>query len=173
MTITARQTSTRIHAARQLVDKLAALPLAVAEIHRAIDAGGPNVDDRPKAEDAGIRGVGHISDPTAQTALSRLTAYERHLDDVETHMRQLAASAGFLCDVVSRWVASAANREEHPRCTGGSVGGHAVEEWTDPTCSDYVSYRVRDDGTLSYRGDGLCDACRMRRHRWVNRQEVA
>ena len=84
MTITARQTSTRIHAIRTLVDKLATLPLAVGEIHRAIDLGTINErDDRQQAEDAGIRSKGGHSDPTGERAIQHVTAHERHLDDVE------------------------------------------------------------------------------------------
>jgi hypothetical protein len=171
MTITARQTSTRIHAIRTLVDKLATLPLAVGEIHRAIDLGTINDTDRPRAEDAGVRSRGGISDPTGEKACGNVTAYERHLDDVEANLAALALAAGNLCDVVSRWVRSAANVEDHPRCNGGR--GNGVEPWTDPTCGEYVSYRVRDDGSLSYRSDGLCDACRMRRHRWLKQADDA
>ena len=172
MTITARQTSTRIHAIRQLVDKLTALPLAVGEIHRAIDDGTINDrDDRQRAEDAGIRSKGGISDPTGERAIQHATAIERHLDDVEANLATLALAAGNLCDVVSRWVQSAVNREEHPRCSGGS--GHGVADWTKPECEDYVGYQVRSDGSYSYRSDGLCDSCRVRKHRYERAQEVA
>ena len=165
MTITARQTSTRIRAVSQLVDKLAALPLAVGEIHRAIDLGTADqrTDDRQRAEDAGIRSRNSISDPTGERAIANVTAYERHLDDVEANLATLALAAGNLCDVVSRWVASAANREEHPRCSGGQT----VDPWTRPDCTNYVDYNVRSDGSFSYRQDGLCVACRSAKHRWL------
>lgn len=169
MTITARQTSTRIHAIRQLVGKLDALPLAVGEIHRRIADGDFPANDRQRAEDAGVRAIGGISDPTAQAALSRLAAHERYLADVEANLGNLAAAAANLCDVVGRWVVSAVNVEEHPRCEGG----RSVDEWTRPDCTNWVSYAVRADGSLSYRQDGLCDACRMAKHRWERRSEVA
>jgi hypothetical protein len=161
MTITAKQTSTRVRATMTLVDKLTALPLAVAEIHRAIDDGLEPTDDRPKREDAGIRSKGGHSDPTGDTAISRVAAHEHHLQDIEDNLATLALAAGNLCDIVGRWVVSAANAEQHPRCNGGQ----GVDAWTRPDCTEYVSYSVRADGSLSYRGDGLCDSCRMRKHR--------
>ena len=170
MTITARQTTTRINATRQLVDKLTALPLAVAEIHRAIDLGDPNAADRPRRDDAGIRSKGDHSDPTADAALKAVAGHDRWLADVEDNLATLALAAGNLCDIVSRWVVSATAREAHPRCTGGS----GVEDWTRPDCTAFVAYSVRNDGSYSYRSDGLCDGCRMARHRWLTeRQDVA
>jgi hypothetical protein len=171
VTITAKQTSTRIHAIRQLVDKLTALPLAVGEIHRAIDLGvaDQRADDRQRAEDAGIRSKGGHSDPTADAAISRVLTNERHLDDVEANLATLALAAGNLCDVVSRWVRSAASLEAHPRCSGGGT----VDEWTRPDCTNYVSYQLAADSSYRYRGDGLCDACRMRKYRHEQRADVA
>jgi len=169
MTITARQTATRIAAIRLIVGKLDALPLAVAEIHRAIDDGTINERDRPHVEDAGVRSINAISDPTGQAAIAHVGAVDRHLGDVEAELARLALAAGNLADVVSRWVRSAASLEEHPRCSGGGT----VEEWTRPDCAEYVSYAIRADGSLSYRGDGLCDSCRMRKHRHDRAQEVA
>ena len=163
MTITARQTSTRIHAIRQLVDKLTALPLAVGEIHRAIDLGDTGTDDRRHVEDAGIRSKGGHSDPTCDAALKAVAGYDRYLADVEDNLATLALAAGNLCDVVSRWVRSAASLEEHPRCSGGGT----VDEWTRPDCTAFVDYQVRPDGSLSYRQDGLCTACRVAKHRWL------
>lgn len=171
MTITARQTSTRIRAIATLVAKLDALPLAVGEIHRAIDLGDPNAADRPRAEDvAGIRSKGGHSDPTADAALKAVAGHDRWLADVEDNLATLALAAGNLCDVVSRWVRSAVNEEPHPRCSGGS--GHGVADWTKPDCDNYRSYSVAADGSFHYRGDGLCDACRMRKYRF-ERAEVA
>lgn len=168
MTLTTRQTTARIHAIQTLVDKLTALPLAVHEIHRAIDDGTINErDDRPRPVDAGVRSINGISDPTGQAAISHVTAVDRHLADVEANLTALALSAGNLCDVVSRWVRSAASLEQHPRCSGGGT----VEEWTRPDCQNYVSYQVGIDGSYRYRGDGLCDACRMRRHRWLRQAD--
>jgi hypothetical protein len=165
MTITARQTSTRIHAIRALVAKLDALPLAVGEIHRAIDLGTINErgDDRQKAEDAGVRSKGGHTDPTGEAACAHVANVDRHLSDVESNLANLAVAAGNLADVVSRWVRSAAALEEHPRCTGGGT----VDEWTRPDCTAYVDYQLRADGTYSYRQDGLCTACRVAKHRWL------
>ena len=168
MTITARQTSTRIRAATTLVNKLSALPLAVGEIHRAIDDGNIRDNDRGHREDAGIRSKNTHTDPTADTAIARTAAHERYLADIEDNLATLALAAGNLCHIVNRWVVSAANREEHPRCNGGA----GVEAWTRPDCTDYVTYDLRTDGSYSYRQDGLCNACRVRRHRSIKESQV-
>jgi hypothetical protein len=166
VTITARYAARRLHAIQQMVDKLEVLPLAISEIHRAIDTGP---DAGPQAEDAGVRSKGSHGDPTADVAIRRTNAAERHLDDVEANLATLALAAGNLVDVVARWTVSAANKEKHPRCSGGGT----VEPWTRPDCTNFVSYQIRADGGYSYRGDGLCDACRMRRHRWLKAQQEA
>ncbi len=169
MTITARQTTTRLNATGQLFAKLEALPLAVHEIHRAIDTGAIHDTDRQTREDAGIRGKGGHSDPTADAAIARTGDHERWLSDVEDNLATLALAAANLCAIVNRWVQSAANSEPHPRCSGGST----VDPWTRPDCTEWVAYSVRADGSYSYRGDGLCDRCRMAKHRFERGQDVA
>ena len=141
-----------------LVNKLDALPLAVAEIHRHIGDG----PDAARAEDAGVRSIGGHSDPTGERAVALAATHERLLEDIEANLATLALAAGNLVDEVNRWVMSAANREEHPRCTGGS----GVEAWTRPDCTEFVMHRQRDDGTYSYNRDGLCWGCYQRRRRY-------
>ena len=171
MTITAKLARRQTAAAKTMLDRIATeLPMAVDIISRRIDTGGGDVDRGPVAEDAGIRSKGGHSDPTADTALARTTAQERYLDDIADQLATLALTLRLLLEPCSREVVSAANAEEHPRCTGGN----GVEEWTRPDCTEYASYQIRNDGSYSYRTDGLCDACRMRRSRWMTRQtEVA
>lgn len=163
MTLTPRQTRKQVAALLTLAKRLEQLPVAVEQIHRQIDTG----PERRGGEDAGVRSIGGHSDPTGETAIARTAAYEHHLDDVEFQLRSAALSVGLLADHVNRWVMSAANREEHPRCSP-----QGVEPWSDPSCTNFVSHNIRNDGSYSYRQDGLCDACRMRKHRH-ERREVA
>ena len=165
MTITARQTSTRIRATIMLVDKLTALPLAVAEIHRAIELGTDRDDDRPRRDDAGIRSKGGHTDPTADAAIARVAAHERHLADIEDNMATLALAAGNLCDIIGRWVTS---KDVAPatRCSGGRT----VDEWSRPDCDNFAAETARGSGTL--RGDGLCDRCRMAKSRHERQHEA-
>ena len=160
MTITARQTSTRIRATIMLVDKLTALPLAVAEIHRAIELGTDRDDDRPRRDDAGIRSKGGHTDPTADAAIARVAAHERHLADIEDNMATLALAAGNLCDILSRWVI--------PKDVPPAV--YCSGEWSQPDCGNIVPETARGSGTL--RGDGLCDRCRMAKSRHERQHEA-
>lgn len=171
MTITAKHARRQTAAAQTMMNRIAAeLPIAIGAIHRRIDEGGTDDDRGPVAEDAGIRSKGGHTDPTGDTAIARASAQERHLDDIADQLATLALTLRLLLEPCSREVVSAANAEEHPRCTGGS----GVEEWTRPDCTAYVDYTLRNDGSYSYRQDGLCGACRMRRHRWAtNNQNVA
>ena len=164
MTITARQTSTRVRATMMLVDKLAALPVAVAAIHLAIDDGTERDDDRQRAEDAGIRSKNGIGDPTGEAAIARVAKHERHLTDIEDNLATLALAAGNLCDIVNRWVTSA-NLAPAVRCSGGRT----TDEWTRPDCTDWVPETSKGSGVL--RGDGLCDACRMAKSRFERAKE--
>jgi hypothetical protein len=165
MTITARQTSTRVRATMMLVDKLTALPIAVAAIHTAIDDGLERDDDRQRAEDAGIRSKGGHSDPTGEAAIARVAKHERHLADIEDNLATLALAAGNLCDIISRWVASV-NVAPAIRCSGGRT----IDEWSRPDCTNWVPETSKGSGVL--RGDGLCDACRMAKSRFERAAEV-
>ena len=172
MTITARHARRQLSASRTMLDRITVeLPLAIDIIAHRIEHGTPVDDDRPKREDAGIRGKGGHSDPTGDTACARAAGSERWLDDIGDQLATLALTLRLLIEPCSREVISAANSEDHPRSNGGS----GVDEWTRPDCTDYVSYQIRPtDGSYSYRSDGRCDASLMRRYRWERRQaEVA
>jgi len=161
--ITARLVRRQTAAAKTMLDRIAVeLPMAVEIIIQRIDNGGDDIDTGPVAEDAGVRSKGGHSDPTADAAISRATAQAHWLDDINDQLATLALTLRLLLEPCSREVVSASNREPHPRCSGGST----VDEWTRPDCTDFVSYQMRADGSYSYRGDGLCDACRMRKHRY-------
>ena len=167
MTITARLARRQTTAAKTMLDRIAVeLPMAVDIICRRIVDGDDTDDDGPKAEDAGIRSKGGHSDPTADAALGHVVGQQRYLDDIADQLATLALTLRLLLEPCTREVVSAANAEEHPRCSGGQ----GVDEWTRPTCTEYVTYNIRGDGSYSYRTDSLCNACRVRRHRWENRE---
>src|SRR6056297_1034733 len=133
MPITPRHTARRLHAAQTLLANVTdGLPYAVAAIHAHIDTGG----DHERPEDAtGVATSGH-SDPTGQTAISRLGAYERHLDAVSVGLNALALELGRLADISARWapdVDMAAIKAEW-RCTGGRT----IEPWSKPECGELV-----------------------------------
>lgn len=163
MPITAKQTRTRLTATLTLIDKLHRLPPAVAAIHAAVD-NGTDVPDRPRSEDAGIRGKGAHSDPTADTAIARAFAHERHLDDVDANLATLALAAANLVDIANRWT-PASETPPAARCTGGRT----IDPWSRPDCTNWAA----ETAAGRPRGDGLCDACRMRRHRWESAQRGA
>lgn len=162
MTITARHARRQIEAACTLLGNLTPrIAQGIHNAHIAIDGGGDF--DRP--EDAGIRGKGWISDPTAQQALGRIATHERTLDDIETALETLRLTV----QLMASWVdLHAPVVVEHARCSGGRT----VDAWSRPDCTELVDYSVRADGSVSLRGDGLCAACRMRKHRH-ERAEVA
>jgi hypothetical protein len=163
MTITARHARRQIEASCTLIGNIT--PRIVQGIHNAhvaLDGGG----DHEHREDAGIRGKGWISDPTAQQALGRIATHERILDDIETALETLRVTTALMVT----WVeAHAPVVTDHPRCTGGS----GVQEWTRPDCTNWVAEYTRPDGSKGLRGDGLCDACRMAKHRYEKAQDVA
>jgi CheY-like chemotaxis protein len=90
--------------------------------------------------------------------------------DIETALESLKITTALM---VSWCEEHAPVIVEHPRCTGGRT----VDEWSRPDCTELVDYSTRADGSVSYRGDGLCVACRKRRQRWeydqAHREDVA
>ena len=163
MVLTVRYTSRPLSTTPALLERIVVnLPKAVAAIHEHIDNGNTPDDDRPKPDDAGIRGKGDHSDPTADAALAHVAAYEHHLDDIEARLATLTLTLGLLLQDCDRWVA----RPTLPklRCSGGRT----IDEWSRPDCTEWVPETSRGSGVL--RGDGLCDACRVRKSRWERRQ---
>lgn len=166
MTITARHAARRLErVAPTIEDIYNRLPMVVVAIRHAHDKA---IDDRRSAPAAGgdadgIKPVGRISDPTAAAALANMAFATRHLDAVAEDLEAFLGAAYRLVEHCDRWVVSAANAEEHPRCTGG--GG--VEEWSDPTCHNKQMSTRRADGSHSYNRDGLCWACYQRRRRYL------
>ena len=156
MTITARHARRQIEASCTLIGNIT--PRIVQGIHNAhvaLDGGG----DHEHREDAGIRGKGWVSDPTAAQALGRIATHERILDDIETALETLRLTVQLM---VSWCEEHAPVVTDHPRCTGGRT----VDAWSRPDCTELVDYSTRSDGSISYRGDGLCVACRKRRQRF-------
>ena len=160
MTVTSSKARQQIEATCTLLGNLT--PRIVQGIHNAqiaIDGGGDH--DRP--EDAGIRGKGMISDPTARQALGRLATRERVLDDIETALETMRITVGLMvkwCELHAPIVV------EHPRCSGGRT----VDAWSRPDCTELVDYSTRADGSIAYRGDSLCVACRRRKQRFESEQ---
>ena len=168
MTITARQAQRQTAAAKTMLDRITTeLPLAINIITARINNGG-DIDHGPQPEDAGRRSQGAHTDPTADTALAKIGGQQRWLDDINDQLHTLALTLRLLLEPCTREVITAANAEPHPRCTGGNT----IDDWTRPDCPEYTSYNIRADGSYSYRADGLCDACRMRKWRH-ERNEVA
>jgi hypothetical protein len=154
-----RRTSTRIHNAGsnaiELADRL------YVAIVNATDAtlDPKSLSDRPVAEDAGIRPIGEHSDPTADAALSAIIINERVFELMEANVATLELAVANLIQFCERW---APNEGCRVRCHGGRT----VDEWSDPTCTNWTA----ESSPGTPRGDGLCDACRMRRSRWERRQ---
>lgn len=126
------------------------------------------VDGYPSGS-GGIRGGG------SSTAVESAMMRREHLDDLERmmtlhvmfiaeHLGQLLAEAGA---IVGRPTATGTDR-----CNGGSGLPGAIE-WGDATCERLAAVYQRTDGGWATRDDGLCDACRMRRHRWRKGDEPA
>ena len=168
MTLTTSRARRQIEASCTVIANIT--PRIVQGIHNAqiaIDGGG---DNEPFVDMVGGRAKGSISDPTARQALGRLATRERVLDDIETALDSLRVTTASMV----AWVEEHAPViVEHPRCTGGRT----VDEWSRPDCTELVDYSTRADGSVSYRGDGLCVACRKRRQRWeydqAHREDVA
>jgi hypothetical protein len=158
MTITPRNAHTSLEASATFLKAIAPrVAQGIGTCRLMIETGG----DLERREDAGIRGKGWITDPTGQTALARLQTHERTLEDVEQHLDTLRLTIALL----TAWADKYAPRvTEHPRCHAS--GTESVEPWALPECSRNAGYKVRNDGTISYYSDGLCDRCRMAKSRW-------
>jgi len=154
-----RHTSSRVHVAgTAAVDIADRLFVAIGNARLAADD-PPSLSDRPVAEDAGIRGKGHISDPTAQRALQAIGVDERVFELMLANVATLELAVSNLTQFCERW---APNEGDRTRCHGGRT----VDEWSDPTCHNWAELTAAGNT----RGDGLCAACRKRRERWERRQ---
>ena len=169
-TITARHTARRLRTIAPIVeDVYSRLPLVVIAIRDASDAATDDCRHQPPSggDADNIKPVGRVSDPTSAAALAHMAFAGRHLDALADDLQTFVTAALRLAEHCDRWVVSAANAEEHPRCTGG--GG--VDDWCDPTCVNPVMSNRRDDGSHSYNRDGLCVACYQRRRRWLKQMD--
>ena len=161
MTINANRATTRITAARTMLDNLhARLPRA---IHAVTVGEHPGTDDKPKAEDAGIRGINWIGDPTAAAALTAAQRRDKHLDAVERQIGDMVKAIGLLTTFCDDWAPVAKSMPS--RCSGG----RSVEDWSRPECNDLVE--LYPDGRE--RAHGLCPTCRRRRDDWNRNQTTA
>jgi len=160
-----RRTATRIHNAGSNAVELADR-LTVAIINATDATLDPkSLTDRPIPEDAGIRSKGGHTDPTAQQALAWIGLDARIFEHMETNIANLEAAVAGLVKFCERW---APNTGARVRCHGGRT----VDAWSDPTCTNWAA----ESSPGTPRGDGLCDACRMRRSRSERRraeQDVA
>jgi hypothetical protein len=162
MTLTPRIAARRLAATTTMLEKiLRDLPPAIAAIHVHIETGGRDTD-KPRVEDAGIRGIGGHSDPTGEQAIARAAAHERYLEDIEHRLTSLALTLGLLTDDCNRWTTVVA---PSVRCSGGRV----VDAWSRPDCTNWAA----ESSPGVPRGDGLCDACRSRKSRFERANEAA
>lgn len=158
MTISPRTASTSLEASSTLLRSLAPrVAQGVGACRQMIESGGLDIERR---EDAGIRGKGWITDPTGQMALARLTTSERTLDNLEAYLETIRTSITLLLAWVDEFAPTVT---DHPRCH--ATGNDSVQPWARPDCTELVAYSIRNDGSMSYRGDGLCDRCRMAKSR--------
>jgi hypothetical protein len=165
MTITARHVHRRLERIGPYIEDIFhRLPVVVVAVRAEDDK---NIDERraaaaPGGDADGIKPIGRVSDPTSAAALRNMAFTSRHLDNIAADLDLFLAAAYRLVEHCDRWVVSAANAEPHPRCNGG--GG--VDDWCDPTCTEYVMHTTRANGSYSYNRDGLCTNCYQRRRRY-------
>ena len=162
--ITPRNAHTSLEASATLLRSIAPrVASGVGTCRMMLESGGMDIERR---EDAGVRGKNWITDPTGQEAIARITTYERTLEDVEQYLSTIRATLALL----TAWVDEYAPRiTDHPRCHAS--GPDSVAPWARPDCVNLIAYTVRNDGSISYRGDGLCDRCRQAKAR--HEREVA
>jgi hypothetical protein len=164
MTITPAKVRTQLQASSMVLESISAR-LVVAVTNARLAMTDPVSDDRPKAEDAGIRGKGGHGDPTADAALRGVAWDDRVFDLMEANLDTLKLALANLSAFADEWAPIAGDRT---RCHGGRT----VDEWSDPTCSNWAELT----GAGHVRGDGLCAACRKRKERYDRRmaeREVA
>lgn len=162
MTVYPNDVHAHLHSISQRVRKL--LDEAPAAVKNANDA-MRRVDGFGERGDSAGRGSSvttSVESATIQTEvieaeLARLVACLVELGDPLRKVEQ----------IVARWqpVVDAA-AVEHTTCSGGPP--HL--EWSKPGCGNWVAYSILEDGSISERGDGLCDACRMRKSRHERKQ---
>lgn len=165
---TPRQTSAKVHAAgRAAVDISDRLYVAINNA-RLVASDPKSRPGRSDAEDAGIRSKGGHSDPTADAALATIGLDERVFELMEANVATLELAVANLTQFCERW--EDRKPVDHPLC---NAGRDSVEEWARPGCEELAGYTTRNDGSISLRSDGLCDACRMRKSRHEARRRDA
>ena len=175
MTITARHARRQIEATCTLLANITPrIAQGIHNAHVALDGGG----DNQHREDAGIRGKGWISDPTAQQALGRIATHERILDDIETALDTMRLTV----QLMVTWVELHAPVEipEQRRCGEFTPRDIKLEEWyttanrlgrVPVSCQSGAWYDTLDGGKISWRSHGLCSSCYSLRRDWLRRQE--
>jgi hypothetical protein len=163
-----RKTTHRIQTAGQsAIDIADRMFVAITNAHAA--ATDPkSLSDRPVAEDAGIRGKGGHSDPTADQAIAGIGIHERVFELMLANIATLELAVSNLTQFCEQWAPE--RLDDHPRC---NAGRDSVQPWARPDCPNFAAYTKRPDGSLSMRSDGLCDACRMRKSRHAKGVEDA
>ena len=164
--ITSSKVHSQLAAAGVIIANLSQrLPQAVTNARlAALDP--KSINDRPVAEDAGIRSKGGHSDPTCDQALSEIGYDERVFELFEANLDTLKLCLTNLLKFAEDWAAPPA--VDHPLC---NAGRDSVQEWARPDCNNLAAYQTYPDGRTVLRGDGLCDACRMKKHRYLKRIE--
>ena len=158
MTITPKHVHASMEASSVVIRSLAPrIAQGVGHVLLMIESGG----DLERREDAGVRGKNWITDPTGQTAIARLATYEHYVEDIEQYMDTMRATIVLM----TQWAEKHAPvTTERTRCHAS--GADSVAPWARPDCTELVSYHIRNDGTRTDRGDGLCDRCRQAKGRY-------
>ena len=170
MSITARHARTRLAAASTILDDLVdRLPAAVTNATLAITE--PD-HDKPRAEDAGIRGRHWISDPTGDTATNRTTSTDIILGDLNDQIGSLALTLSLLVTFTERWTHAEPAGGPHRRCGEMTPRGDTIAAWFDPTCTRSAIGRNTATG-WHWDAHGLCEACYRRKRRHEQAEAVA
>ena len=115
--------------------------------------------DTNQTNETGIIAQGIISDPVAAQVIARSRIINR-TNDIDQIIRRLESDARNLVAKLNAGQPRTPAAQNEPLCTGGDPS-----TWGDPTCGELVDSFQRDDGTTSYRNDGLCARHRVRKHR--------
>jgi len=155
---TPKQVRVQIAAASLVLESLARrLPPAVHAANEWMM--DPVPEGAQKREDAGVRSMGHISDPTGEAAIKELANLERVFELFEANLDTLKLCLVNLTQFADKWSPILGERT---RCHGGRT----VDEWSDPTCTNWADTYTVTTGEERVRGDGLCSKCRSRRERY-------
>lgn len=164
MTIHHRQVHARLHAASSILSDLVdRLPRATHAATLAIIE--PTDDDRPRAEDAGIRSKGAITDPTGDTAIGQGIRRDHIMGNLADQLDSLALTLSLLMAFAERWTQpTTIAGGDHRRCGEFTPRPDTIADWFDATC-DRPAMGRGSGGSWHWDSHGLCEACYQRRRR--------